>query len=97
MIEPAKSVVIIGLDALEAIRQIVREELSQNNGGKSQDTNPYLTTEKAAKLAGVCSSTIRQKIRQGELPVCRFGRRVLIKRLDIERFVESHRTGGDHG
>ena len=97
MPEAAKNVVVVGLDALDAIRQIVREELSQANGGKSQDANPYLTVKKAAPFAGVSTSTLWQKIRQGEFPVCRIGRRVLIKRIDIERFVESHRTGVNHG
>jgi excisionase family DNA binding protein len=81
---------------LEAIlRRVIREELRgllQNdrtlphgeNGGK------YLTVKQAAEVSRLAPSTIRLAIRKRELRSLKVGSRVIIKREDLEQFLEAN-------
>src|SRR5262245_4701482 len=53
---------------------------------KSADT-PYLTVNEAAKLASLAPSTIRLYIRKGQLKALKVGRRVVVPRIELERFL----------
>lgn len=44
----------------------------------------------AARVTGLAVPTLRLAIRKGELPVARFGRAVLIRRADLEDFIDRH-------
>ena len=80
-------------DALkDAVREVIREEF-RAMGGPSVDANeskPYLTVVEAADLSRLGESTIRHAIRKGQLRAHKVGERVIIKREDLEQFVESH-------
>lgn len=82
------------LDAnlLATIRQAVREEIQAvvRNGSSEQD--PYLTVKEAAETSCLAISTIRLYIRKGRLRAHRVGRRVVVKRDDLQKFVEAHST-----
>ena len=84
------------------LRLLVREEIERAIGsnGKAAKccenaTRDYLNVEEAADLARVATSTIRAYIRKGKLKAEKVGRRVIIKRTDLERFVEAHPLGTD--
>ena len=83
---------------LEDIRHIVREEiraaLDRGNAlNKSPSTaDAYLTINQAAQASSLAPSTIRLLIRKGQLNAHHVGRRVVIKRSDLEQFLESHPT-----
>jgi excisionase family DNA binding protein len=55
---------------------------------------PYLRVRQAAGLLCVSPWVLYQAIRFGELPVIRWGRRVVIDREDLAAFVEGKRDGG---
>lgn len=83
----------------EEIRCILREELRTVKSQPSRDNEhvpapksdrTYLTVAQAAELAGLGPSTIRLYIRRRQLRAQKVGRRVLIKRSDLERFLEAH-------
>jgi excisionase family DNA binding protein len=60
----------------------------------------YMNTPHVAKLLGVNIQTVREYIRSGELPAARVGRRYVIARDDVDRFIEKRkdaRTGKDIG
>lgn len=67
---------------LEAVRQAVREEL------KASLPDEYLTVRQAAKVSSLAVPTIRLYIREGKLKSRRAGRRVIISRKDLEKFLE---------
>src|SRR5262245_45239222 len=50
----------------------------------------FLTIKQAADLCGLGSSTIRLYIRKRQLAARKVGRRVLIKKIDLEAFLESN-------
>lgn len=84
---------ILGEAFLDAIRQAVREELQQfadNGNGKHEPEKPYLTIKEAAEVSRLAPSTIRLAIRKRELRSLKVGSRVIIKREDLEQFLEAN-------
>jgi len=96
------------VDALAAIikpivKEAVREALNLNSRGAMQASvadRSFLTVKQAAVTSGLGSSTIRLLIRKRQLPAQKVGRRVLIKRSDLESFLEANpieaRNNGFH-
>lgn len=54
---------------------------------------PYLTVKEAAEVSRLGVSTIRLYIRKRKLVACKIGRRVIIKRSELERFLEANSIG----
>ena len=85
-------------DALAAIikpivKEAVREALNLNSRGAMQASvadRSFLMVKQAAVTSGLGSSTIRLLIRKRQLPAQKVGRRVLIKRSDLEKFLEAN-------
>jgi excisionase family DNA binding protein len=76
----------IVLDAVrEAMNLNSREVMQVGVAAKS-----FLTVKQAAETSGLGSSTIRLLIRKRQLGAQKVGRRVLLKRSDLESFLESH-------
>ncbi len=48
-----------------------------------------LTVDETARLLGVGRNLLYETIRQGELPVLRLGRRILVSRAVLERVLEA--------
>lgn len=79
---------------------LVREEMERtihNGHGRCDSTGrppeaprPYLAVKEAADMARLAPSAIRLYIRKLELKAHQVGRRVIIKRTDLEKFSESH-------
>lgn len=109
MNEDKAAATLLGEAFLDAIRQAVREEIQvavgRNWAGRSaekettrskamNDPRLYLTIKEAADLASIAPSTIRLYIRKRQLKSHKVGRRIIIKRLDLEKFLESDTLDG---
>jgi excisionase family DNA binding protein len=90
---------LLGEALLMAIREAVRAEiqaaLGHNGNGRVQtEVVPtamrFLTVKQAAETSGLGGSTIRLLIRRRQLRAQRVGRRVIIKRSDLEKFLEAN-------
>ena len=97
MNELSENSAILGEALLEALRVAVRVEiraaLTENGHGVEKHTEIpkcYFTIEEAAKFSLLGPSTIRLYIRKRELKAHQVGRRIIIKRTDLEGFLESH-------
>ena len=97
MSQPSKNSALLGEALLEAIRGAVRLEiraaLTENGHGSQKPTETpkcYLTIKEAADISRLGPSTIRLFIRKRELKAHQVGSRVIIKRTDLEGFLESH-------
>jgi excisionase family DNA binding protein len=55
-------------------------------------TEPFLTVAEVAELLKLNQQTVRNWIDQGSLPALRVGRRVRIRRADLDRLLESGST-----
>jgi excisionase family DNA binding protein len=82
---------------VKQLRDLVREELQAAMGQRmtTNTTNPekaYLNVESAAALSDLGKSTIRLYIRQGKIPAHHVGRRILIERADLVKFLNSNRS-----
>ena len=78
---------------LQAIRHAVREEVRQavcHGNEKHEPERPYLTIKEAANFSRLAPSTIRLAIRKRELRSLKVGARVIIKREDLEQFLEAN-------
>ncbi len=97
MDELNKNSALLGEALLEAIRGAVRVEiraaLTENGHGSQKPTETpkcYLTIKEAADVSRLGPSTIRLFIRKRELKAHQVGSRVIIKRIDLEKFLESN-------
>jgi excisionase family DNA binding protein len=75
------------------VTQAVREAMNLNHHGAMQSgttEKSFLTVKRAAETSGLGSSTIRLLIRKRQLKAQKVGRRVLIKRSDLEKFLEAN-------
>jgi len=60
------------------------------SGGNLEDT--FLTVAEVAEMLKLNQQTVRNWIDQGSLPALRVGRRVRIRRSDLERLLEQGST-----
>jgi excisionase family DNA binding protein len=75
------------------VKEAVREAMNLNLRGAIQAgvaEKAFLTVKQATEHSGLGSSTIRLLIRKRQLGAQKVGRRVLIKRTDLERFLEAN-------
>ncbi len=74
------------------VKEAVQAAISQNGhvGKPPPESRHYFTIKEAAKFSRLGESTIRLNIRKRELRACQVGSRVIIKRADLEKFIESH-------
>lgn len=70
------------------------DQVSQAPPTSLRDQPPYLTVRQASRVLCVSSWLLYQAIRLGELPVIRWGRRVVIDREDLAAFIATKRDGG---
>ena len=71
----------------------MREALQLTVTGVVQSTatnKSFLTVKQAAETSGLGASTIRLAIRKRQLRAQKVGRRVLVKRGDLEMFLEAN-------
>jgi len=76
-----------------AVKEAVREAMNLSSRGDGPSTaanNSFLTIKQAAEMCGLGASTIRLAIRKRQLRAQRVGRRVLVKRLDLENFLQAN-------
>ena len=74
------------------VKEAVREAMSLNDRATRQGATsdkPFLTVKQAAEVSSLGASTIRLLIRKRQLRAQKVGRRVLIKRADLESFLEA--------
>jgi len=73
----------------EAVLQALNNNSRELRFGASAD-KVYVTVKQAADISGLGSSTIRLYIRKRQLQAQKVGSRLLIKRTDLEAFLESN-------
>ncbi len=79
------------------LRVLIREEVqaaNQNGHRCKMSTEPaksYFKIAEAAKFSCLADSTIRFYMRKGQLKALKVGSRVIIKREDLDTFLEAHR------
>jgi excisionase family DNA binding protein len=54
-----------------------------------------LTADEASGLTGIAAGKIRELCKQGKLPHVRLGRRIIIRRVDLETFVDPSRRAAE--
>ena len=85
------------LNALRTLLEPVLDRILEDKVQKALATsksgepiNPYLTIKEAADISRLGPSTVRLLIRKRQLKALQVGRRVIIKRTDLEKYLEAH-------
>jgi len=76
------------------VKEAVREAMGENGHRCNIVTEPaksYFKIAEAAKFSCLADSTIRFYMRKGKLKALKVGSRVIIKREDLDTFLEAHR------
>jgi excisionase family DNA binding protein len=73
----------------EAVLQALNNNSRESRFGASAD-KAYVTIKQAADISSLGASTIRLYIRKRQLQAQKVGSRLLIKRIDLEAFLESN-------
>ena len=76
---------------------IISVHLNQHNGAPFQAESgnnnnapkAYLNVSEASNLIGICERTLRDLIARREIRTARIGRRVILRRVDLDAFLES--------
>ena len=68
----------------------IKERLDQLTNA-SQYKDEYLTSTEARKLLGVSQKTWQTYRDERRIPFSQFGRKIYVKRSDIEEFISSHK------
>jgi excisionase family DNA binding protein len=99
MADSSPSVTLTVGQLREVIRQEIRSAMNQNisvsvgqdnlTAINSLNSKPYLSIPEAADLARVAVSTIRLYIRKGRLKTQKVGRRIIISRAELEKFLDA--------
>ena len=58
--------------------------------GKSEDANEWIEGNQARKMLGVSSKTWQSYRDKRIIPFAQFGRKIMVKKADIEAFMEEH-------
>jgi len=82
------------------ITEALREHLSAQPrvGGAENQTDTFMSRRAAASRLSVSVQTVAKLIANGDLPITRIGRRVLVSELDVQSLVNKRRVNrlGEH-
>jgi excisionase family DNA binding protein len=53
----------------------------------TDQTDPELSLTEAGAMAGLSEISVRRRVRAGRLPAVRVGRRILVRRSDVEQVL----------
>ncbi len=56
-----------------------------------QSSSELLSVLEVCQALGMGKSWVHRRIRSGEIPSVRFGRKIKVKREDLQEYLESHR------
>lgn len=96
--QPSAVIVTLSPDDLAAmirssLRAVLDEEPAPPVNGQSPDPGAYLTREETCDLLHISLVTLRKYEKRGELLPCRFGRRVLYRKTDVDAALARSRGG----
>lgn len=82
--------------ALAGLRALISELVEEALAKRQPANDEYMSPEQAAALAKVAPATVRRWVREGRLPGHHAGRRVRVKRAELESLLRdgpSDRSG----
>ncbi|MDB5131792.1 MAG: hypothetical protein JWR02_1541 [Mucilaginibacter sp.] len=72
---------------LDVVRQAIREELTMHSQQSIKQPVQTLSKKEAAKYLHLSLSTLERLLKGGEVPFFNIGKRIFIKQVDIEDFL----------
>lgn len=82
----------IRLSELEAlICSSIEKALTKQHAAPSEERDPFLSVQQAAKFLNLTVPTIYSKVSKGELPVMKRSKRLYFSKEDLKKYVKEGR------
>ena len=84
---------ILTRDDLQSLKQEIIDEIKAgfSAASSSLQSDAYLTSEQVCEVLGVSSKQFQKYRTERRIAFSQFGRKIYVKRSDLDRFLESHR------
>ena len=79
----------------DAVADRVAERLAQTGNGGGAIRPRLLTIEQSAAYLGRTEEAMRHLIQAGKIPTVRADRRIYLDIVDLDRWIEENKTGGN--
>ena len=76
---------------LEDLRTVMHEILEEYQESHTEDSEEYLSTEEVIKILHVSTQTFRRYRKMRLIPFIQRGRKIYVKRSDLDAFQEANR------
>lgn len=79
-------------DLLDLRQELIQEiKAGFSAAASSLQSDTYLTSEQVCELLGISSKQFQKYRNERRIAFSQFGRKIYVKRSDLDRFLESHR------
>lgn len=84
---------ILTKEDLQDLRQELIQEIKAgfSAAASSIQSDTYLTSEQVCELLGISSKQFQKYRNERRIAFSQFGRKIYVKRSDLDHFLESHR------
>ena len=84
---------ILTRDDLQSLKQEIIDEIKAgfSAASSSLQSDAYLTSEQVCEVLGVSSKQFQKYRTERRIAFSQFGRKIYVRRSDLDRFLESHR------
>lgn len=84
---------ILTKEDLQELRQELIQEIKAgfSAAASSLQSDTYLTSEQVCEALGISSKQFQKYRNERRIAFSQFGRKIYVKRSDLDRFLESHR------
>lgn len=84
---------ILTKEDLQELRQELIQEIKAgfSAAASSIQSDTYLTSEQVCELLGISSKQFQKYRNERRIAFSQFGRKIYVKRSDLDHFLESHR------
>lgn len=95
-VNPNSLTVIVPQVLLDELIQDVKavKEICQDRFKSNENSSEWLTSEEARKILAVSAKTWQLYRDKRIIPFSQFGRKIYVKRTDLEAFMEEHKIKG---
>ena len=94
MICSCMELTILTPDDLRQFKQEILDEIKAgfSAAASSIQSDTYLTSEQVCDVLGISSKQFQKYRNERRIAFSQFGRKIYVKRSDLDRFLESHRV-----
>lgn len=96
MMKPTMPIVLVQQAVLEELIQEVKavKEFCEKHFPKNKSNEEWLSSEEVKKILGISGKTWQKYRNERRIPFSQFGRKIYVKKTDLDNFMENHKIKG---